>query len=1354
MAAPYQEAKAARPKLIFGATQGAPKILLATKSQLQEFSGLDEEQTGDLTLLTRATPLPLPLPLPSQKPMFSSAKAKAPALAADTKAKAKAPIQIPLTKSEEGEEGEEGVKDPLQKIAEEIKGEDTSNPYSSGEAKAQQTVIYPLQSRLGFQKQILKVFSSFIKIPEYGKEPDYDACKKIGAGAQQQVEMYEYQKFVREYVRQATPYRGLLVYHGLGSGKTCSAIAAAEALFSVSNKKIIVMTPSSLRYNFIREVSFCGFRHFRYQNHWVKMDATQATVKLFATEILGLPDSYFRKTKTLWVPDFSQESNFKSLDDESRKQVVAQLEAQITSRIQFVNYNGITSSRLKEIACAPLDSDGNGFFDNAVIVVDEIHNLTRLMQGTIEPYLTALPGLKRKVPLEPITPGHWTPELCKKPTDPRRPYLTNYKRGYLLYRLLVGARNSKIIGLSGTPLINFPEEIAILTNLLGGYIHTASFTVSPSSEENRTKIRNLLVENKYVDFEEIELLGVSMKVIFTLLPEGMEKVTDKDGTLGVQRVAPESQTPTIQELTTGLLGKLAASNMRILGTPEFKSEPLLPPIGEEFREKFLGTDGTSLKNTVVLRKRLQGLISYYRGSKKELMPTVTIDEVIRVPFSPYAQAEYQRIRGEELKQQLEQKKKKTDGQGVGGKMANLWADIYELTKLKQPNSYRMASRQACNFTFPEGIVRPRPRDLKDVEAEVGKEKDEIIETELAFASASAFAAADAESQEAFATADAEAAAAEDQAIDEGTKAEAIADAKEAGDEEEAEQLQKEDETLLIPETLPVPGEPMPGAVASASAPASASAVKTNPLTSALETIGSAIVGPKKTLTGAQLMMQQQAKKKEECKKGLLPGEKYEVATRRSKECLKTFASNKLRLFAPGKKAIDELKAGSPPDPERLEKYSPKYARILQKILEAPGSSLVYSQFLDMEGIGIFSTILEINDFHRIDIQADATGNMRFSDLTIANLKKGPLTNRYLSFTGGEVPAVRNMALKVFNAKFSDNNFTELPPEMSKVLVEAGYNGNLVGNLCRVFCITSAGAEGLSLRNVRRVHIMEPFWNHVRTDQVKGRAVRICSHIDLDYSPDPTLNQRTVEVFTYCSVYDNQALIKPDGSAGFPRIDQTILNGDGVKPKEAESLGFTVPPGATDYVITSDEYLHQISQRKKKILQTIQDLMKSNAVDCQINQYENEGDDNNVACITLPGSPQQYAFHPNLMKDIAETSTRFRDADLTVEAQAPANEAQESQEAKGAKGPEVQGSAPKNQKQTPLTQVHKANAKVLRAYEIIVNKVPYLAVPSLAKGQVIPLVFDLYSRGDIRRTKKIGVSIANSQGNPTSDIELF
>ena len=38
----------------------------------------------------------------------------------------------------------------------------------------------------------------------------------------------KHQKIVRAYMNPETPYRGILLYHGLGSGKTCSAIAITE----------------------------------------------------------------------------------------------------------------------------------------------------------------------------------------------------------------------------------------------------------------------------------------------------------------------------------------------------------------------------------------------------------------------------------------------------------------------------------------------------------------------------------------------------------------------------------------------------------------------------------------------------------------------------------------------------------------------------------------------------------------------------------------------------------------------------------------------------------------------------------------------------------------------------------------------------------------------------------------------------------------------------------------------------------------------------------------------------------------------------------------------------------------------
>jgi hypothetical protein len=1303
------------PKLQFKSV----KVRLANTYEQEEYKDAMKDQTSDLLAFVRKQPTeqedqPVTEPkivAKSIKPMFGKPKAKELVesktpktlqkpkdIMIEPKSLTPEEITLPLPMAQI-----EKYSDTLQEHAIELLASEYENPYGDKSLNP----IYPIQTRMGFQKEILKVFHRFMKSGEdIMKEPDYNACKKMGLGAQQEVEMYEYQKFIREYIRQATPYRGVLVYHGLGSGKTCTAIAAAEALLGVSRKRIIVMTPSSLRDNFIREMTFCGFRHFRLQNFWVELDGTDPTIGLFAREVLGLTPEYLKKGPAIWVPDFSQtEPNFNSLTSPQRQQITQQVIHQIKSRVTFVNYNGITSTRLKQIACATPDANGYGFFDNAVIVVDEIHNLTRLMQGTIDPYVKILPGHKRKIAYEPVKPGRWEPALCKKHVDPRRKGLTNYHRGYLFYRLLATARNSKIIGLSGTPLINFPEELGILTNVLGGYIHTSSFTVKQGNPQTKAAIEKILQDNAFVDFEEVIIQGSSISVMFTLLPEGMGKVRDKDGTLGTQQLPPTQTSPTIQEVTQEIIKLLVSMKLTINGEAVFNSEPLLPPISEDFRNNFLEENGSDLKNTVVLRKRLQGLISYYRGSKKELMPMVTKDELVRVPFSPYAQNEYMRVRGEELKVQM-QMKKGPQGKlpGIGNKAGELWAQIYDLSAGKGSNSYRMSSRQACNFAFPESIVRPRPGTLEEVNNEITDDTAFLFDDGIVQADEEQIILPKDEEDEN----DVKLAQQEDEEIEQDTKAEALDKAKEAGDDDLMKSIEAEDKPELIGQ-LEAQGEE-------------------GKLVPAVE--------PGKTLAEVNALTAQREKELAECRSGVIKGEPYVNAIRRAKNCLEKFVGSKLRLYPIGKKTVDQVAAGVPPVPSLLMKYSPKYAAILQNVLTAPGSSLVYSQFLDMEGIGIFLITLKKNEFDPIVIEGDATLGFRFSAATVESFQKRPKRYRFLSFTGGEDSVIRSMALRVFNAKYREDetgvgSFVELPPEMSKLLVDTGFKGNTIGEICRVFCITSAGAEGLSLRNVRRVHIMEPYWNHVRTDQVKGRAVRICSHVDLDWSANPAENQRTVEVYTYCSVFDSQALIKADGTGVFPRIDQTILNQDGLNEKDAKEEGFPIPDGAKDYIVTSDEYLYALSQKKKLVLENIQNLMKTSAVDCELNVFDNQ--DDGLGCIRLGGNPEQYAFHPVLAKDIAITATKF----------------QEEKQVEPIKGVRVEDATMGTK--LPLAP---QKAKLVEARKISFGGKKYFAIPIQEKASGTVLRYDLYDINDVYRTKRLGTSEADAQGRPTADITIL
>lgn len=994
--------------------------------------------------------------------------------------------------------------DSLNEIAAEYSAERKKDPYTNPAPAA-----YVPESRRGFSDFIKLNYKDFVlnSLP-------------VAPG-----DKYPYQKFVREYIRQASPYRGVLVYHGLGSGKTCTAIAASEALFSTSNKKIIVMTPFSLRKNFLREVSFCGFRHFRLHNHWERLDPRDPMHALFATEVLGLTPGYVRKAKSIWVPDFRKDtSNYDTLDGGDQNEIRAQITFQLVwdkdknpgGRIRFINYNGISAAKLKEIACSQPD-----FFDNAVVVVDEIHNLVRLMQGTIDPYLVELKGVKRKVPPEKVEAGHWNPSLCN--------ISSNYKRGYLFYRLLLGAQNSKIVGLSGTPLINFPEELGILSNILHGYHNVIK---GPVPSELSDKIRDLLLAHPYTDFVQVKANTFTA----SLLPYGVRKISNEKG---VERIPLDEKAPSLHEMIDSIKADIMKAGIT---TPiQVEALPVLPPFHDEFRDTFLERDGVHLKNKMVLSKRLSGLISYYKGSRQDLMPRIERDEVVRVPMSAYAQSIYSLARLDEIK--IESSKKKETG-GLAG----IWAEVYEIGKAKQSTNYRMGSRQACNFAFPPGITRPRPSTLEEQEEENVDDGD-IIET----------VAEPQRPEETFDLED-EPVASPKMLKEEDRNA---ANSEEDSKEEFVQYEKGEDFNLL--------GFDAPAFV---------------------------VTGAKKSL--AQLRAEKEKKSTLRCK-GSIAGETYRQSLDRAKECLRTKAGDALVLVA---------------DPNKgLASTSPKFAAMLTRIKAAPGSSLVYSQFLDMEGIGIFQIALDMNGFAPIKIEVTPMGPV-FTKETIASLKRGPDQMRYMTFSGGEAEEVRRYSLDVFNA-----NMRELPASLRKVLEESGFTDNQRGQLCRVFCITSAGAEGLSLKNVRGVHIMEPYWNDVRLKQVKGRAVRIGSHLEL---PE---DQRNVSIYTYLSVFGPEAQVVRDGPL---KIDQTIRQRDHLERKDSLSVGLPIPDQSAMYVLTSDERLFVISERKKAVIQELENVMKGAAVDCTLNQSENR--DGTFECVALPGKIGDFLYHPDLAID--------------------------------------------------------------------------------------------------------------------------
>ena len=119
--------------------------------------------------------------------------------------------------------------------------------------------------------------------------------------------------------------------------------------------------------------------------------------------------------------------------------------------------------------------------------------------------------------------------------------------------------------------------------------------------------------------------------------------------------------------------------------------------------------------------------------------------------------------------------------------------------------------------------------------------------------------------------------------------------------------------------------------------------------------------------------------------------------------------------------------------------------------------------------------------------------------------------------------------------------------------------NKDGSKIRFILISPAGSEGISLNNIRQVHIMEPYWNMSRLLQIMGRAVRFCSHKDLP------LEKRTVKVYIYLASY-----------------------------KDEETI---------------DQYIYKLSMRKNKLVNEFEIAIKETAIDCELNYNANYDPEN-------------------------------------------------------------------------------------------------------------------------------------------------
>ena len=898
---------------------------------------------------------------------------------------------------------------------------------------------YYMNNREKFVNFINSLFEPYRK--EMQENTESISCDTIGQSGTD-FSLLTHQKIVRDYLNLYTPYRGLLLYHGLGSGKTCTSIAIAEGM--KDSKRVIILTPASLRANYIEELKKCGDQLYKRNQYWEWISTVDNPEALKTISILlNLPQEYIRKHGGAFFINVKKPTNYGELSDNDKKVLEEQLNEMIRQKYTFINYNGLRSRRLAEMT----SNYTKNIFDNTVVIIDEAHNLISRIVNKIkkEKGLTGEERKKRKEEKEEEESifGEQTPlNLATK-----------------LYYMLLRAKNTRVVLLSGTPVINYPNEFAILFNILRGYIKTwkIPLNVKTNKKIDKETLQQILIGEKSLDYLDYSPSSKILSV--TRNPFGFKnKIKKESGYQGVSNVKKgdsgelsfDSEFTSDDDFERKLISILKRNDIDILAQGiQVINQKALPDDFNTFIARYINDTDKSLKNVDALKRRIIGLSSYFKSAQENLLPKYNkqlgIDyHIIRIPMSDTQFKIYESARKEERK--VEKKRKQPSDT----------ADLFE----EKSSTYRIFSRLFCNFIMPD---RPIPiKNKKKNDENVDEEKEEIP--------------------------------AMAEIIKEGTKVESKQDVE---DEREGE----------------IEGDEI------------------------LDVIG-----------------------------GVTYKERLDIALKNIEQHSNDFLT-----------------------PEALETYSPKFLHILENIQDTDhqGLHLVYSQFRTAEGIGLFSLVLEKNGYARFKIKKN---HLNIWEIDISEVDQGKPT--YALYTGTETSEEKEMLRHIYNGEWN-----QIPESIGSVL-KSKYHNNNMGEVIKVFMITSSGSEGINLRNTRYVHIMEPYWHPVRTEQVIGRARRICSHKDL---PNPL---QTVEVFIYLMIFSEEQL-KSDEAIELKRND----------------LSKAIPK----VPITSDQYLFEISEIKANLTAQLTDAVKESSFDCYIysnGKCVNFGDPTNSKFSYVPDYSEQ------------------------------------------------------------------------------------------------------------------------------------
>ena len=185
--------------------------------------------------------------------------------------------------------------------------------------------------------------------------------------------------------------------------------------------------------------------------------------------------------------------------------------------------------------------------------------------------------------------------------------------------------------------------------------------------------------------------------------------------------------------------------------------------------------------------------------------------------------------------------------------------------------------------------------------------------------------------------------------------------------------------------------------------------------------------------------------------------------------------------------------------ENIGKYSNKIGKFCEQVLHSKGVLIIYSQYIDGGCVPIALALEELG-FARYGSEPYTKSLLKNPVEPIDALTMKPKSQVNEDFKPAKYVMITG------DPFFSPNNANDI----KYITKPENKNGELV----KVIIISKAASEGLDFKNIRQVHIMEPWYNMNRIEQIIGRGVRNLSHCGLPFE------DRNVELYLHATLPQN------------------------------------------------------------------------------------------------------------------------------------------------------------------------------------------------------------------------------------------